>query len=117
MIDLYEQNHDRTAWRRFNLQMADKIGQTTKGMFAEYMHKCVLDRILSVKAIDAGTVSWWPTECKAYVNAYAKLWKNGVPKAQRFSALMYIHREIKKMKPGHRLSDTLAHTCWDMKGL
>ena len=60
------------------------------GMLQKYlcMHKCILDRVFAFpgrSSIPAGTVSWWPENCPAYIYAYKILWVD-LPKKNRFEA-------------------------------
>ena len=76
VFDLYDQQPSRDLWHAAHATFQENLSKTASGICAHYMHKCALDRVFSVRRIDPGTVSWWPTRCPSYIDAYKKLWPN-----------------------------------------
>ena len=52
------------------------------GCFNDYYVKFTLGRLLAVRKIDHGTISWWPTMCPAYQDWYKRLYPGKKPVAR-----------------------------------
>ena len=91
-----------------------------QGVLNHYYMKCTLDRVFAVRDIDYGTISWWPTNCPAYVYWYKLLYPNRCSRArfnedEKFQILCAIFRKLNKTYYGSTFPNALAQTCWKMK--
>ena len=101
------------AWLR-------QAGARCKGGLGHYYLKCCIDRLLAVRVVDHGTISWWPTDCPAYKHWYALLYpashhRMRLTDQQQFIILCVIYRRMKLVRTTVTFSDALAQTCWAMK--
>ena len=89
-------------------------------MFNHYYLKCTWDRLFAVRDIDHGSISWWPTDFKAYVHWYGVLYPNRCSRArfnetQQFQILCAIYRKLNATINNSMSATALAQTCWMMK--
>ena len=116
VCDLYDAAPSRDLWKAMLLQWLSQAHSTCKGAFGHYYMKCCLDRLFSVKYIDHGTISWWPTECPSYRTWYTDLYTNSkdFDEEECFQILCAIYRKLN----GTRcclITEALAQTCWSIK--
>ena len=112
---LYEAAPSRDYWKAANVMFQSAVSDVSKGIMADYMHKCVLDRVFAVRDIDPGMISWWPLNCPAYVNGLGKIFGDSLSSEEdKFLALMYVYKQLRRVRSSS-VPDTLAHLCWHMK--
>ena len=73
-LSLYEKNPSRDLWKASMLTWLEQVHSKCSGSFNHYYLKCTLDRAFAVRTFNTGTISWWPTECPAYVSWYKLLY-------------------------------------------
>ena len=120
ICDLYDTTPSRDLWKGMLQEWLRQARTRCKGVLEHYYLKCCLDRLLAVRDIDPGTISWWPTECPSYVYWYKVLYPNRCSRAHfneddKFQILCAIYRELNAMKSPTTFAEALAQTCWTMK--
>ncbi len=71
---LYEKNPSRELWKASILTWLEQVHSKCSGCFNHYYLKCSLDRAFAVRTFSYATISWWPTECPAYLHWYKLLY-------------------------------------------
>ena len=66
----------RDLWKAMLTEWLRQAHTRCKGMLNHYYLECTLDRFFAVRDIDHGSISWWPTDCKAYAHWYGVLYPN-----------------------------------------
>ena len=116
VCNLYDIAPSRDLWKAMLQQWMFQAKSTCAGAFGDYYMKCPLDRLFSVRNIDHGMISWWPTECPSYKTWYKELY----PKSQKFDEeecfqiLCAIYCELNKARTC-TFTNALAQTCWSIK--
>ena len=67
-LALYEANPSRDLWKVSMLTWLEQVHSKCSGCFGHDYLKCALDRAFAVRRFDPATISWWPTECPAYLH-------------------------------------------------
>ena len=112
ICDLYDVQPSRDLWKAIMLTWLERVHNMCTGCFNDYYLKCTLDRLLAVRKIDHGTISWWPTMCPAYRDWYNILYpgKNLSPE-ERFQVLCTTYTTLNQYKTCS-FTEALAQTCW-----
>ncbi len=90
-----------------------------KGMFNHYYWNCTLVRLFAVRDIGHGSISWWPIDCKAYVQGYGVLYHSRCSRArfsdtEKFQILCATYRTPNASIHNSMLTTSVAQTCWTM---
>ena len=111
VCELYDKAPSRDLWKAMLKQWLVQAHNLCKGAMADYYMKCCLDRLIAVRCIDHGTISWWPTGCPSYI-----AWYNGqcVDEEDRFRVLCFIYRSLNSVR-SCTIAEALAQTCWSVK--
>ena len=120
VCNLYDATPSRDFWKAMFTEWLRQAHTRCKGVVHHYYVKCTLDRLLAVRDIDHGTISWWPTDCPAYTHWYDTLYPNRCSRArfsedEKFQILCAIYRKLNATKPPTTFPQALAQTCWSMK--
>ena len=120
VCDLYDANPTRDLWKAMLKEWLRQVSRKCTGVFDHYYLKCCLDRLLAVRDIDHGTISWWPTECPSYRYWYDILYPNRCSRArfdedEKFQILCAIYRKLNSTISPSTFTCALAQTCWKMK--
>ena len=115
VCDLFDAAPSRDLWKAMLLQWLRQVGSTCTGVFGHYYMKCCLDRLFAVKQINAGIISWWPTQCSSYRTWYDKLYANSKDfnEEERFQILCVIYRRLNRTRLC-TFPEALAQTGWSM---
>ena len=116
VCELYDRAPSRDLWKAMLQQWLAQAHNLCKGAMADYYMKCCLDRLIAVRGIDHGTISWWPTGCPSYIAWYKPLLPNGqcVHEEDRFRVLCFIYRRLNSVR-SCTIAEALAQTCWSVK--
>jgi len=116
VCDLYDDTPSRDLWKAMLQQWQTQVNNTCSGAMAHYYMKCCLDRLLAVRNIDHGTISWWPTQCPSYKTWYKELYaaSNDFDEDDHFQILCATYRKLNATR-ACTFADALAQTCWSMK--
>ena len=114
ICELYEESPSRDLWKGMLQEWPRQVSGRASGAVGHYRMKCCIDRLLSVKQICNGTISWWPTECPSYEQWYTILY----PK-QQFDANtkhQILCASCVKFNAACNCScpNALAQMCWSM---
>ena len=112
ICDLYDAQPSRDFWKAIMVTWLEQVKQKCSGCFDDYYLKCTLDRLIAVRNIDHGTISWWPTECPAYQKWYKRLYPTKtLSPEEKFQVLCATYQELNRHKTC-TMPDALAQTCW-----
>ena len=111
-LALYDENPSRDLWKASMLTWLEQVRSKCAGCFSHYYLKCSLDRAFAVRAFSPATISWWPTECPAYLNWYRLLYPNrSLTTEEKFKILCATYVALNRK--GHcTIPEALAQTCW-----
>ena len=111
-LALYEKNPSRDFWKASMLTWLEQVHSKCAGCFNHYYLKCSLDRAFAVRAFSPATISWWPTECPAYLNWYKLLYPDrSLTSEEKFQVLCATYIALNR-KRHCSIPDALAQTCW-----
>ena len=111
-LALYEKNPSRDFWKASMLTWLEQVHSKCAGCFNHYYLKCSLDRAFAVRAFSPATISWWPTECPAYLNWYKLLYPDrSLTTEEKFQVLCATYIALNQKK-NCSIPDALAQTCW-----
>ena len=111
-LALYEKNPSRDFWKASMLTWLEQVHSKCKGCFNHYYLKCSLDRAFAVRAFIPATISWWPTECPAYLHWYKLLYPDrSLTTEEKFKVLCVTYIALNQ-KRHCSIPDALAQTCW-----
>ena len=115
ICDLYDAQPSRDLWKAIMLTWLERVHKMCAGCFNDYYLKCTLDRLLAVKKVDHGTISWWPTMCPSYQTWFKRLYpgKNLSPE-EMFQVLCTTYITLNQYKTCS-ITEALAQTCWAEK--
>ena len=115
ICDLYDVQPSRDLWKAIMLTWLERVHNMCAGCFSDYYLKCTLDRLLAVRRVDHGTISWWPTMCPAYQSWFERLYpgKNLSPE-EMFQVLCTTYSTLSQYKTC-TITEALAQTCWAEK--
>ena len=112
---LYEANPSRDLWKGMLQEWLLQASSRASGAFGHYYMKCCLDRLLAVRQICHGTISWWPTECPSYRKWYRILCpKQRLNDDAKFRILCAIYLKLNTALHCS-FANALAQTCWYLK--
>ena len=122
ICDLYDASPSRDLWKAMLQEWLRQARSRALGAFGHYYMKCCLDRLIAVREIDHGTISWWPTECPSYRKWYEILYPDRCCRARldteaKFQILCAIYRRLNAVRNCTTFTDALAQTCWTLKEL
>ena len=110
--NLYDDNPSRDLWRAVMLTWLEQVHSKCVECFSYHCLKCSLDYVPAVRTIDPGTISWWPTECPAYLDWYKLLYPDrNLPSEEKFQALCKTYAELNQCNHCC-IPAALAQTCW-----
>ena len=120
VCNLYDASPSRDLWKAMLQEWLRQAHTRCTGVLNHYYLKCCLDRLLAVRNIDHGTISWWPTECPSYLYWYDILYANRCSGArfdedEKFQILCAIYRKLNAVNNQSTFAQALAQTCWSMK--
>ena len=120
ICQLYDAKPSRDLWSGMLQEWLRQAQSKTSGAFSHYYMKCCLDRLMAVRKIDYGTISWWPTECPSYIKWYRILYPNRCSRAhfdteEKFQILCAIYRKLNAVRNCSTFPEALAQTCWILK--
>ena len=111
-LALYEKNPSRDFWKASMLTWLEQVHKKCSGCFHHYYLKCSLDRVFAIRTFDPATISWWPTECPAYLHWYKLLYPDrGLTTEEKFQVLCSIYIALNQKK-NCNIPEALAQTCW-----
>jgi len=111
-LALYEKNPSRDFWKASMLTWLEQVHSKCAGCFNHYYLKCALDRAFAVRAFSPATISWWPTECPAYLNWYKLLYPDrSLTTEEKFQVLCATYIALNR-KRHCSIPDALAQICW-----
>ena len=111
-LALYDKNPSRDFWKASMLTWLEQVHSKCAGCFNHYYLKCSLDRTFAVRAFSPATISWWPTECPAYLNWYKLLYPDrSLTSEEKFQVLCATYIALNQ-KSHCSIPDALAQTCW-----
>ena len=111
-LALYDKNPSRDFWKASMLTWLEQVHSKCAGCFNHYYLKCSLDRAFAVRAFSPVTISWWPTECPAYLNWYELLYPDrSLTTAEKFEVLCATYIALNR-KRHCSIPEALAQTCW-----
>ena len=115
ICDLYDVQPSRDLWKAIMLTWLEQVRNMCTGCFSDYYLKCTLGRLLAVRRVDHGTISWWPTMCPAYQSWFERLYpgKNLSPE-EMFQVLCTTYSTLNQYKTCS-ITEALAQTCWAEK--
>ena len=109
---LYDKNPSRDFWKASMLTWLEQVHSKCAGCFNHYYLKCSLDRAFAVRAFSLATISWWPTECPAYLNWYNLLYPHrSLTTDEKFQILCTTYITFNRKKHCS-IPEALAQTCW-----
>ena len=114
-LALYEKNPSRDLWKASMLTWLEQVRSKCSGSFSDYYLKCSLDRAFAVRTFSTATISWWPTECPAYLHWYKLLYPDkNLTTDEKFQVLCttYITLNQKRICS---FPEALAQICWAKK--
>ena len=92
------------------LTWLEQVHNKCAGCFSHYYLKCSLDRVLAVRTIDPGTISWLPTECPAYLDWYKLLYPDRTLSSdEKFQVLCKTYVTLNRCR-NCSIPDALAQT-------
>jgi hypothetical protein len=113
--DLYDAHPSRDLWEATMLTWLEQVQIRCAGCFGHYYLKFSLDRVFAVRKLDPGTISWWPTECPAYLTWYKLLYPaRNLSQQEKFQVLCKTYVTLNQHK-SCTIPDALAQTCWMKK--
>ena len=120
VCDLYDAAPSRDLWKAMLTEWLRQAHTRCKGMLNHYYLKCTLGRLFAVRDIGHGTISWWPTDCAAYVHWYDVLYPHRRSRArfnetEKFQILCAIYRKLNATINNSIFTTAVAQTCWTMK--
>ena len=111
-LALYDKNPSRDLWKASMLSWLEQVHSKCTGCFDHYYLKCVLDRAFAVRKFSYATISWWPTECPAYLKWYKILYPDkSLTAEEKFQVLCATYIALNRKKHCS-IPDALAQTCW-----
>jgi hypothetical protein len=111
-LELYDKNPSRDLWQASMMTWLEQVHSKCSGCFNQYYLKCSLDRAFAVRAFNPATISWWPTECPAYLNWYKLLYPGRrLTTQEKFQILCATYIALNQ-KRNCSIPDALAQTCW-----
>ena len=111
-LALYEANPSRDLWKASMLTWLEQVHSKCSGCFGHYYLKCALDHAFAVRRFDPATISWWPTECPAYLHWYELLFPDrSLTWEEKFQVLCTTYLALNRTKTCS-LPDALAQTYW-----
>ena len=111
-LALYEANPSRDLWKASMLTWLEQVHSKCSGCFSHYYLKCALDRAFAVRTFDLAIISWWPTECPAYLDWYERLYPDrSLTSEEKFQVLCTTYLALSRTKTCS-FPDALAQTCW-----
>ena len=115
--NLYDAKPSRDLWQAIMLTWLEQVQSKSSGCFSHYYLKCTLDRVLAVRKIDHGTISWWPTDCPAYLDWYQLLYPGrSLSSQEKFQVLCETYLTLNRRRHGTcSIAEALAQTCWVKK--
>ena len=109
---LYEKNPSRDLWKASMLTWLEQVHSKCSGCFNHYYLKCSLDRAFAVRTFSHATISWWPTECPAYLHWYKLLYPDrSLTTEEKFQVLCATYLALNQ-KRNCSIPEALAQTCW-----
>ena len=97
------------------LTWLEQVQNKCSGSFNHYYLKCTLDRAFAVKTFNTGTISWWPTECPAYVSWYKLLYPDrSLTSEEKFQVLCTTYIALNQKKTT-TMPEALAQIRWMKK--
>ena len=110
--DLYDAQPSRDLWKAIMVTWLEHVHKMCTGCFNDYYLKCTLDRLLAIRKIDHGTISWWPTMCPAYQEWFKRLYPGkDLSSEERFQVLCKTYITLNQYKTC-TFAEALAQTCW-----
>ena len=98
-LALYEKNPSRDFWKASMLTWLEQVHSKCSGCFNDYYLKCSLDRAFAVRTFSPATISWWPTECPAYLQWYELFYPDrSLTKEEKFQVLCYTYLALNRKK-------------------
>ena len=114
-LALYEKNPSRDLWKASMLTWLEQVRSRCSGCFNQYYLKCCLDRASAVRKFNLATISWWPTECPAYLHWYTLLCPDRrLTREEKFQILCTTYIKLNHVKTCD-FPEALAQTCWVKK--
>ena len=111
-LALYEKSPSRDLWKASMLTWLEQVHSRCAGCFNHYYLKCSLDRAFAVRSFSLATISWWPTECPAYLNWYRLLYPDrSLTTEEKFQVLCATYLALNQ-KRNCSIPEALAQTCW-----
>ena len=111
-LALYEANPSRDLWKASMLTWLEQVHSKCTGCFGHYYLKCALDRAFAVRTFDIAIISWWPTECPAYLDWYVRLYPDrSLTSEEKFQILCTTYLALNRTEISS-FPDALAQTCW-----
>lgn len=112
ILTMYEQRPTRELWAALLATFQENVSRVSSGLVADYMVKCIIDRVSASYPLQTGSISAWPVNCPGYKLAYAKLFRQK-PKDResKFQALCYIYKRLNAKRPC-TMCDALSQLCW-----
>ena len=109
---LYEKNSSQDFWKASMLTWLEQVHSKCSGCFNHYYLKCSLDRAFAVRTFSYATISWWPTECLAYLHWYKLLYPDrSLTTEEKFQVLCTTYLALNQ-KRNCSIPEALAQTCW-----
>ena len=114
-LSLYEKNPSRDLWKASMLTWLEQVHSKCSGSFNHYYLKCTLDRAFAVRTFSPGTISWWPTECPAYLSWYKLLYPDrSLTTEEKFQVLCTTYITLNQRKTT-TMPEALTQICWMKK--
>ena len=111
ILQCYQDSPSRDFFKAALRQFQQNLSNVQKGMFGDYLVKCMLDVVVMSGAVVAGTISAWPSRCPAYLSAIPKFYP-GIPADRWFLAFCHWHQFLRATR-NMSFPAALAQLCWN----
>ena len=94
-------------------QFLTAVATCTKGCFAQYNMKLLLDLVTCSGHVPCHHLARWPTECPGYQSSMARLFPD-LPRAAWLRAFYYLYRSVGPSL-GLKMAEVLMQLCWEKR--
>jgi hypothetical protein len=112
-VRAYIQSPSRETFAAWYDSFLSGVAATTKGCFAQYNMKLVLDLVTCSGHVPCHHLARWPIQCPGYQGSMARLFP-GLPQAKWLQAFYYLYKSV---GPSHglRMAEVLMQLCWEKR--
>ena len=103
----------RQAYKMVFSQFRDKAAASMKGVVGDYVHKCILDLMITSNWMQESDITVWPCDCPGYQSSLQFIFPS-LPRNQTMEAMWFVFREACRCQGKRRLlfPEVMALLCW-----